>query len=103
VPAVPARGRGIAAQGISDDDPRPPAGGALHPDYPEFAASAARMLDDELCAAIGVTDAEPLRFRFDEGHIEDLYEVVKLMVDELEGHRQWVHERAAAKRKLPSR
>jgi hypothetical protein len=25
-----------------DDDPRPPASGALHPDYPEFAASAAR-------------------------------------------------------------
>jgi hypothetical protein len=49
-----------------DDHPRPPAGGAMHPDYPEFAASAARMLDDELCAAIGVADAEPLHFRFDE-------------------------------------
>jgi hypothetical protein len=24
--------------------------------------------------------------------IEDLYDVVKLMLDELEGHRQWVHE-----------
>jgi hypothetical protein len=48
-----------------DDDPRPPAGGALHPDFPEFAATAARMLDDELCAAIGVADAEPLQFRLE--------------------------------------
>jgi hypothetical protein len=31
--------------------------------YPEFAASAARMLDDELCAAIGIADAEPAAFR----------------------------------------
>ena len=37
----------------------------MHPDYPEFAASAARMLDDELCAAIGIADAEPERFRLD--------------------------------------
>jgi hypothetical protein len=50
-----------------DDDPRPPAGGAVHPDYPEFAASAARMLDDELCVAIGVADADPLRFQFEAG------------------------------------
>ena len=49
-----------------DDDPRPPAAGAMHPDYPEFAASAARMLDDDLCAAIGVADAEPEAFRLDE-------------------------------------
>ena len=39
----------------------------MHPDYPEFAAAAARMLDDELCAAIGVADAEPTRFHLDEG------------------------------------
>jgi hypothetical protein len=49
-----------------DDDPRPPAGGALHPDYAEFAATPSRMLDDELCAAIGVVDAEPARFGLDE-------------------------------------
>ena len=53
-----------------DDHPRPPAGGAMHPEYPEFAASAARMLDDELCIAIGVADAEPSRFRLDEGQRE---------------------------------
>jgi hypothetical protein len=45
-------------------------GGAMHPDYPEFAASAARMLDDELCAAIGIADAEPDRFRLDAGQRE---------------------------------
>jgi hypothetical protein len=49
-----------------DDDPRPPAGGAIHPDYLEFAATAARMLDDELCMAIGVADAEPARVRLDD-------------------------------------
>src|SRR4051812_46256477 len=32
-----------------DDDPRPPAAGAMHPEYAEFVATAARMLDDELC------------------------------------------------------
>ena len=53
-----------------DDDPQPPAAGAMHPDYPEFAASAARMLDDELCAAIGVADADPARFRLDAGQQE---------------------------------
>jgi hypothetical protein len=42
----------------------------MHPDYPEFAASAARMLDDELCVAIGVADAEPSRLRFDDGQRE---------------------------------
>ena len=41
----------------------------MHPDYPAFAA-AAPMLDDELCAAIGVADAEPSRFRFDDGKRE---------------------------------
>jgi hypothetical protein len=52
-----------AAAAVDDDDPRPPAAGALHPDYPEFAASAARMLDDELCTAIGIADAEPAAMR----------------------------------------
>jgi hypothetical protein len=35
----------------------------MHPDYAEFAATAARMLDDEPCAAIDVADAEPAAFR----------------------------------------
>jgi hypothetical protein len=48
-----------------DDHPRPPAGSAMHPDYPEFAASAARMSDDEVCAAIGFADAAPAHFRLD--------------------------------------
>jgi hypothetical protein len=38
----------------------------MHPDYVEFAATAARMLDDELCVAIGAADAEPATFRLDE-------------------------------------
>ena len=66
MPAVPAPREELAADG--DDGgggPRPPASGAMHPDYPEFAASAARMLDDDLCAAIGVADAEPGTFRLD--------------------------------------
>ena len=54
------------------DDPRPPASGVMHPDYPEFAATAARMLDDELGVAIGVADAEPAGFRFDQGQREAL-------------------------------
>ena len=58
------------ASAEDDDHPRPPAAGAMHPDYPEFAGTAARMLDDELCAALGVADAEPLRFHFDEGQRE---------------------------------
>ena len=53
-----------------DDDPRPPAAGAMHPEYAEFAASAARMLDDELCVAIGVADAEPTQFRLDDAQRE---------------------------------
>jgi hypothetical protein len=48
-----------------DDDPRPPSAAALHPDYAEFAATAARMLDDELCVAIGIADAEPAQFHRD--------------------------------------
>ena len=61
-------GEALAADEAADggDDPRPPAAGAMHPDYPEFAASAARMLDDDLCAAIGVADAEPATFRLDD-------------------------------------
>jgi hypothetical protein len=45
-----------------DDDPHRPAGGALHPDYPQFAALAARLLDDQLCEAIGVAETEPAPF-----------------------------------------
>ena len=37
----------------------------MHPEYAEFAGSAARMLDDDLCAAIGAADAEPATFRLD--------------------------------------
>jgi hypothetical protein len=42
----------------------------MHPDFVEFAATAARMLDDELCTAIGVADAEPASFRLDAGQRE---------------------------------
>jgi hypothetical protein len=49
-----------------DDDLRPPAGGGTHPDYVEFATTAPQMLDDELCVAIGVADAEPAQRRLDE-------------------------------------
>jgi hypothetical protein len=37
----------------------------MHPEYAEFAATAVRMLDDDLCAAIGVADAELSAFRLD--------------------------------------
>jgi hypothetical protein len=66
-PQCQRQGESLAAEDEDGHDPRPPASGALHPDYPEFAASAARMLDDELCAAIGIADADPLRFRLDVG------------------------------------
>ena len=65
-PQCQREGEELAADG--DDGgggPRPPASGAMHPDYPEFAASAARMLDDDLCAAIGVADADPDTFKLD--------------------------------------
>lgn len=62
-PQCQRQGEALAAE--EDDDPRPPASGAMHPDYPAFAASAARMLDDELCTVLGVADAEPLSFRLD--------------------------------------
>jgi hypothetical protein len=52
------------------DDPRPPASGAMHPDYPEFTTTAARMLDDELCAAVGAADEDPACLRLDEGQQE---------------------------------
>jgi len=65
-PQCQREGENLAAD---DDDggggPRPPASGAMHPEYAEFAATAARMLDDDLCAAIGVADAEPEAFRLD--------------------------------------
>jgi hypothetical protein len=57
-------GEALAAQDAANDDdgPRPPASGAMHPDYPQFAALAARLLDDQLCEAIGVADAAPATF-----------------------------------------
>ena len=60
-----AAGEAAATAEEGDDDPRPPASGALHPDYAEFAASAARMLDDDLCAVLGIADAEPTLLKLD--------------------------------------
>ena len=68
-PQCQRQGEALAAE-EDDGHPRPPASGTMHPDYPEFAATAARMLDDELCAAIGTADAAPAGFRFDEGQRE---------------------------------
>jgi uncharacterized Zn finger protein (UPF0148 family) len=62
--AIAAGEAAVATDG--DDDPRPPAAGAMHPEYAEFAATAAHMLNDDLCAAIGVADAEPAQLRLDE-------------------------------------
>jgi len=60
-----------ASDDVADgDDAPPPAAGALHPDYPQFASTAARILDDELCVAIGVADAEPTKIHPDDGHPE---------------------------------
>jgi hypothetical protein len=67
-PQCQREGERLAADDATNDDgggPRPPASGAMHPEYAEFAATAARMLDDDLCAAIGVADAEPAAFRLD--------------------------------------
>ena len=67
-PQCQREGAALAAEDAADDDgggPRPPASGAKHPDYPEFAATDARMLDDELCVAIGIADAEPMRLHLD--------------------------------------
>jgi hypothetical protein len=69
-PQCQREGEALAAEDEDDHNPRPPASGALHPDYGEFGASAARMLDDELCAAIGIADADPLRFRLGAGQQE---------------------------------
>jgi hypothetical protein len=55
-PQCQRQGEALASE--DDDDPRPPAGGAMHPEYPHFAALAARMLDDQLCEAIAVADSE---------------------------------------------
>ena len=68
-PQCQRQGEALAAE-EDDDHPRPPAGGAMHPDFPEFAATAARMLDDELCVPIGVADADPVLFRLGEGQRE---------------------------------
>lgn len=54
---------GAALAEKDDDDPRPPASGAVHPDYPHFAALAAWLQDDQLCDAIGVADSAPAQFR----------------------------------------
>jgi hypothetical protein len=64
-PQCQREGQALAAvtDGDDGDGPRPPAGGALHPDYPYFAALAARMLDDQLCEAIGIAEGEPATFR----------------------------------------
>jgi hypothetical protein len=67
-PQCQREGERLAAEDATNDDgggPRPPASGAMHPEFAEFAATAARMLDDDLCAAIGVADAEPATFRLD--------------------------------------
>ena len=59
-------GEALAADDATDDGgggPRPPAAGAMYPDYPQFAALAATLLDDQLCEAISVADDEPATFR----------------------------------------
>ena len=60
-PQCQREGQALAAvtDGDDGDGPRPPASGAMHPDYPYFAALAARMLDDQLCEAIGIAEAQP--------------------------------------------
>ena len=68
-PQCQRQGEALAAKEAADGDgpgPRPPAAGAMHPDYPQFASLAARLLDDQLCEAIGVVDAEPARFQLQE-------------------------------------
>ena len=56
-----------------DDDPRPPGAGAMHPDYPYFAALAARLLDDQLCEAIGIADADPSQFQLHNDEQRDAF------------------------------
>ena len=67
-PQCQRQGEALAAD--DDGHPRPPTGAAMHPDYPEFAATAARMLDDELCITIGVAEDKPAAFRLDAGRRE---------------------------------
>jgi hypothetical protein len=69
-PQCEREGAALAAD-EDDDHPRPPAGGAMHPDYPHFEALAGWLQDDQLCEAVGVADAEPAVFRLhDEGQRE---------------------------------
>ena len=35
----------------------------MHPDYPQFAAMAAKLLDDQLCEVIGIAGDDPLTFQ----------------------------------------
>jgi len=77
-----------AAASEDDDDPRPPTAGALCLDYAEFAASAARMLDDELCMAIGIADAEPATLKlYAEQQDAFLFAMSAEVVRRLEGRR----------------
>jgi hypothetical protein len=64
-PQCQREGEALAAvtDGDDGDGPRPPASRAMHPDYLYFAALAARMLDDQLCEAIGIAEGQPATFR----------------------------------------
>jgi hypothetical protein len=64
-PQCQREGEALAAvtDGDDGDGPRPPASGAMHPDYPYFAALAARVLDDQLCEAVGIAEGEPATFQ----------------------------------------
>jgi hypothetical protein len=61
----------------------------MHPDYPEFAATAARMLDENIGAVIGVAEAEPAAFRL-EGYQQHAFlaAVAAEVVRRLEGWRK---------------
>ena len=85
-------GEALAADDAADDHgggPRPPAAGAMHPDYPQFAALAAHLLDDQLCEAIGVADVEPARFKLhNTGQREAFLDALSAeVVRRLEGRR----------------
>src|SRR5438045_1861308 len=86
-PQCQREGDALAAE--DGDDPRPPASGAMHPDYPQFAALAVRLLDDQLCEAIGVADTQPVQFRLQNLPQRDAF--ICAMADEvvrrLEGRR----------------
>ena len=82
----------LAADDAADDGgggPRPPAAGAMHPDYPQFAALAATLLDDQLCEAIGVADEEPLTFQLDNAGQREAFiaAMAAEVVRRLEGRR----------------